>query len=345
MMDFRHYKVQAPKEKETQFAKSTALFLSITLFVILIVFLSVFGIKKVIDIKTFNEKPVITGTAKQTDAYKTTLINSYLPDKDFVFLEKYDLNDAPEIVAKYAFLVNINNGEVLYKKDQSKKVPIASLVKIMTAVVAVEHKNLTDTVTISNKAANIGENSMGITEGEVYTLEELLYGLFLHSGNDAATAIAEGTAGDVETFTHWMNIKGKELGLTNSYFADPSGLNDKTYSTAEDLVKLTGYALKYTSLRKIAKTVEYSIDGTDNHKYIPLYNQTNLLTTYPGVEGFKTGYTEEAGLCLVTYAQNNDVELVGVVLNSIDRKGDMVQLLDHGFGKYGIEVDHAYKFE
>jgi D-alanyl-D-alanine carboxypeptidase len=180
---------------------------------------------------------------------------------------------------------------------------------------------------------------MYLTTGEVYTLKELLYGLLLNSGNDAAYAIADGVAGDTSTFVEWMNIKAKEIGLENTEFKDPSGLDDNTYSTAQDLIKLSRYAMKHDLFREIVKT--YNIELTsDTHKYVYLENATNLLTSYPGVAGVKTGYTEEAGLCLVTYASNNGHEIMGVVLKSIDRKGDMILMLDHGFGTLGVEVHH-----
>lgn len=292
------------------------------------------------------QKAVLQGTAENpADKYKDTIKTQYLPDKEWEMFEKAWLAGQPETISKAALIVNIGDGEVLYNKNSQEKLPIASLTKIMTAVVVMEHMSLSDLTTISSKAAATGENSMGLTAGETYTIEELLYGLILNSGNDSAVALAEATAGDVETFVKWMNIKSKELGLKNSYFADPSGLNDSTYSTAQDLARLTRYALKFKELRKIAQTVEYNISASDEHKYVPLYNQTNLLTTYPGVKGFKTGYTQEAGLCLVTYAENDGVELVGVVLNSVDHKGDMVLMLDHAFNRYGISVDHQFKFE
>jgi D-alanyl-D-alanine carboxypeptidase len=162
----------------------------------------------------------------------------------------------------------------------------------------------------------------------------------LNSGNDAAYAIAEGIAVDSQTFTEFMNIKAKELGLTNTYFADPSGLDDDTYSTPEELVKLTIYALQIPTFRTIVKTREYELPSTDTHKYIYLENQTNLLRSYPGVEGVKTGYTEESGLCLITYANNFGHELVGVVLGSVDRKGDMVLMLDHAYAAFGQKIEH-----
>lgn len=339
MMDLKGYNSYTHNE-----AKKNKAGVTITLF--LLVFIVSAGCLVLVR-KNFRQQvkaePILSGLAKQTDLYKTTLLISFDADKGFKFVLKHDLKNMPQTVAKSAFLVDINSGDILYASSEKEVLPIASLAKIMTAVVAVEHSKLDASFTISRKAASIGENSMNISEGEVYTLEELLYGLFLHSGNDAAYAIAEGVAGDKENFVLWMNIKAKELGLENTLFTDPSGLDDKAHSSAYDLAKLTMYALKHKDLRKIAATVEYEIPKTTTHKYIPLYNQTNLLTTYPGVKGFKTGYTEEAGLCLVTYVQNDTVELVGIVLNSIDRKGDMVSMLDYGFAKYNIFLEHPYK--
>ena len=248
-----------------------------------------------------------------------------------------------EISAESGILVDINSGRIVFEKKSTKKMKIASLVKIMTAVVALEHKNMDDRIVVSEEAAGVGENTMGISEGEVYTLEELLYGLMLNSGNDSAYAIAEGVAGSEEDFVNWMNIKAKELNLNDTEFFDPSGLDDNTYSTAVDLVKLSRYAMQNEDFRRIVGTVDIELPYSEKHKYLYLENQTNLLTTYPGVGGIKTGYTEEAGYCLVTYAKNEGVELIGVVLNSVNRKFDMLNLLNFGFGVYGIEVESEYE--
>lgn len=287
---------------------------------------------------------------ENTKEYKTYLqsrLYTYLTNPTWNPTIGFNLENQPQIAGKASILVELNSGKVLAEKNADEKREIASLVKVMTAIVALEHKNLSDEIEISKEAASVGENTMGLTENEIYTLEELLYGLILHSGNDAAYAIAESVVGDkviesktqIETFTTWMNIKAKELGLKNTYFADPSGLDDASYSTPRDLVKLTRYALKNPTFREIIKTVDKEL-VSEKHKYVYLYNQTNLLTTYPGVYGVKTGYTEKAGLCLITYAQKDGVELVGVVLNSIDRRGDMIRLLDHGFSSLKIEIQH-----
>jgi len=271
--------------------------------------------------------------------YAQTIVNSYDNEPDWRPGDALNTSTQPEIAGTSGIIVDLNSGKVLFEKKSTEKRKVASLTKIMTAVVALEHKKIDEKIYVTEEAANIGENEMGIDAGEVYTLEELLYGLVLPSGNDAAFAIAQGVGGNIGTFVDWMNIKANEIGLKDTHFVDPSGLDDPPYSTAVDLVKLTRYALKSPEFRKIVGTLEIELVG-DEHKYIYMYNQTNLLATYPGVKGVKTGYTEEAGLTLVTYAQNNGIELVGVVLGSGDRKGDMILMLDHGFGTMGVKIEH-----
>lgn len=272
--------------------------------------------------------------------YSETLITKYDPEPNWYPSIKNNTLTQPEIAGDAGILVEINSGDVLFEQNSNEKRPIASLVKIMTAIIALEHKNLDEKIYITQSATEVGENSMQLNAGEVFTLEDLLYGLILHSGNDSAYAISENVAGNSDRFVEWMNIKAKKLGMQDTKFTDPSGLDDTAYSTPTDLVKLTRYALKNPQFRKIVSTVEYEIFGTNENKYIYLYNQTNLLTTYPGVAGIKTGFTEKAGLSLVTYAENEGREVVGIVLNSIDRKGDMILILDHGFESLGIKVEH-----
>ncbi len=289
--------------------------------------------------RIFNEDMSIKEDLREKNYYSTllkseNLTSSWLPG------EKLGTDNQTEISGESAVLVDINSGKIVYEKSSTKRMKIASLVKILTAVVALEHKGMNEEIVISNKASSIGENAMGISEGEIYTLEELLYGLILNSGNDAAYAIAEGVAGDVDTFVMWMNKKAKELNLNDTEIKDPSGLNDETYSTAVDLVKLSRYAMQNEDFKRIVGTVEKEFNYSEKHKYIYLENQTNLLTTYPGVEGIKTGYTEEAGYCLVTYAKNNGIELIGVVLNSQSRKFDMLLMLDYGYSVLGVNIEH-----
>lgn len=272
--------------------------------------------------------------------YKKTLIKSYPLDDTWRVGAFFGTSNQPLIAGKSAIVVDLSSDKVLYEKNSTQRLKIASLTKIMTAIIALEHKNLQDKIYVTRHAAYVGEDTMYLTTGEIYSVEELLYGLMLNSGNDAAYALADGIAGDSETFVKWMNQKAKELGLENTFYADPSGLDDATYSTAQDLVKLTRYAYKNTEFAKIVATLDKELTS-DSHKYLYLKNETNLLSTYPGVAGVKTGYTEEAGLCLVTYANNGGHQLIGVVLNSIDRKGDMVLMLNHAFSSVGVDINYS----
>jgi len=247
----------------------------------------------------------------------------------------------PQIQAEAALIYDITDDKVLFEKNAKTRLRIASLVKIATAIVALESKEANSKFTVSEKAASVGENSMGISGGETYTLEELLYGLILQSGNDAAQAIAEGVSGNSDSFVSEMNRKAKILGLKDTFFINPSGLEEddkEEYSSAFDLLALTKYALTIPLFAKVAQTVEYQIPYSQDHKYIPLYNQTNLLTSYPGVLGVKTGYTPSAGLCLVTYAENGGHKLIGIILNSPSRREEMRELLDYSFAVLGVKI-------
>lgn len=314
--------------------KKSKYFLLLFVVITVIFAIGIFVFKRI-----FTREVVIEADLSQ-DRYYSTLLKTDNLTSSWEPGDLYGTDNQPEISGESAILVDVNSGKVVYEKNSTKKMKIASVVKIMTAVVALERKNLNDEIIVSNRAANIGENFMGISEGEVYTLEELLYGLVLNSGNDAAYAIAEGVAGDAETFVKWMNMKAEELSLNDTEIFDPSGLNDETYSTAVDLVKLSRYAMQNEDFKKIAGTFNIELPYSEKHKYLYLENQTNLLTTYPGVGGIKTGYTEEAGYCLVTYAKNEGIELIGVVLNAVNRKFDMLFMLDHGFGVFGLDMEH-----
>lgn len=249
-----------------------------------------------------------------------------------------------QLSAKSALVVDYNSGEVVFEKDSNTRLPVASTVKIMTALVVLENSDPSKIFTVSPNAAKVGENSMGLTAGEKLTVRELLCGLMLVSGNDAAVALAEGVAGSEDQFVNLMNEKAQSLGLKNTRFVNASGLDDDgklQYSTAADLAAISHYAWQnYPEFRKITSTVHEYIAANQNHKEFDLYNDTNLLTTYPGVRGIKPGFTWEAGLCLVTYAENDGKRLLAVVLGSDDRRTEMKELLDYGFSTFGIKVSH-----
>lgn len=304
--------------------------------------------------KTFIDylRPTTQGTSpidkniKTDDKFITSANNFKYTEPQPIEFKYADFanEEVPEINGTSAIVVDLSTNQIIYAKNETDARPVASLTKIMTAILAIEYSYLDKEVTISSNAASIGENTMGIGKGEKYTIEELLYGLFLNSGNDAAYAIAETTAGDEKTFVNWMNRKAKLVGANNTNFVDSYGLNANNkdfYSTALDMAKISAYLIKdHRELEKIYSTFIKEIPEDSNHKYIYLENQTNLLTTYPGVKGLKTGYTEEAGLCLISYAENEGKEVLVVVLNSIDRKGDAILLLDYAYNKLGITIEH-----
>lgn len=278
--------------------------------------------------------PRVFGTSK------LPVKNDWFPKETVKGVKEGELS----LSAKSAIITNFETGEVLFSKNDNERLPVASVVKIMTALVALERNKLSDTFTVSEKAAKIGENSMVLSVGEKLTLRELLYGLMLVSGNDAAVTIAEGVSGSEDAFVKLMNDKAKELGLKNTTFINASGLDvdgSSQYSTAYDLAVIAHSLWEsHPEIREITSTYHYYINATDTHKDFELYNDTNLLTTYPGVRGIKPGFTWEAGLCLVTYAESGGKKLLAVILGSDDRRGEMKELLDFGFGKYGIKVDH-----
>lgn len=244
----------------------------------------------------------------------------------------------PKITSDSALSYDLTREKLLYAQNIKKRLPIASLTKIMTAIVAIENENLNHEVKIDKNAASTGENSMGLSEGEVLSLEELLYGLALPSGNDAAEAIAQGSRSGRANFVYTMNKRAEDLGLTDTHFTNPTGLegDGEQFSSSVDLLVMTQYALKNPAFRKIVSTVEYRIPKNDKHKEFYLFNETNLLTSYPGVKGVKVGFTNEAGYCLVTYLEYQGHKIITVLLNSQNRRQEMKDLLDYSLKTLGV---------
>lgn len=243
----------------------------------------------------------------------------------------------PEISALGAIAIDLSDNTIIFKKDPHRRLPIASTVKILTAAVALEHKEPNDIITVSFQAERVGESSMGLSVGEKLKLEDLLYGLLLPSGNDAAEAIAEGVGERREIFVAWMNDKVKSIGLKNSHFTNPSGLDDTKndqYSSAYDLAIIANEALgKFPSLRKIVATKEKVIKATSEHKAYSLKNRLSFDQTYPGIIGVKPGFTDEAGLCLISLAKNRDREILAVFLNSQSPPEDAKRIFSFGFSQ------------
>lgn len=248
------------------------------------------------------------------------------------FFEMFEnKNEVPEISAKSALVYDLTSKKVLFSKAPSKKLPMASLTKIMTAVVAIESAKKDDEYLVSFGDL-VGENSMGLSEGETLTLKELLYGLILTSGNDAAETLASNFEGGRAEFIIAMNNKAKALGLENTHFTNPTGLegDGRQYTTASDLLVITNYALQFPIFKEVTRTFFYEIPYSENHKAFYLENETNLISSYPGVFGVKDGYTPEAGLCLVTYLNYKGHKIIGILLGSDNRRQEMKNLLDYG---------------
>lgn len=259
-------------------------------------------------------------------------VNQWFP-KD---MEKVEIN-APQLSAEASLFVETKTGQVLFAKNPNKRLPIASLVKVMTVLVALEHKSMDDKFVVSEHAADMEPDKMLLIAEEKLTLKELLDGIFLISANDAAEVIAEGTTGDRDEFIRLMNSKAQQLGMKDTYFANPTGLDEdsnNSYSTAYDLAILTRYLIRrFPQVVDISSTEHIYLPQTPDHQDYDMYSGINLLTTYPGVVGFKTGYTPEAGLTLITLARNNGYEVIGVLLGSASRRDEAKELLDYSFSK------------
>ena len=237
--------------------------------------------------------------------------------------------NAKEISAQSALVLDAGTGRVIYEKNADQRSLIASTTKIMTALIVCEQCNVLDRVRIPREAVGIEGSSVYLQPGEVLTVQELLYGMMLHSGNDAATALAIYCAGTVEGFAELMNDKARILGLKDTHFENPHGLDaPEHYSTARDLAVLSAYAMKNPIF---AKTVSVKqIHMGQRH----LRNHNKLLWRVEGANGVKTGYTRAAGRILVSGAYRDGRQLVAVTINAPDDWNDHAHLLEDGFGKY-----------
>lgn len=228
-----------------------------------------------------------------------------------------------------AIVIDQESGRILYGKDENRVLPMASTTKIITAIVAMEKGNIYDRVIVSKKAASTQGSSADLAAGEKISLEELLYGLMLQSGNDAAIAIAEHICRSVEEFVNLMNEKALELGVYNTSFATPHGLDaNEHYTTANDLSRITAYAMKNELFAKIVstKTISSGITGSFNRSY---GNINKFLYRIDNSDGVKTGYTGNAGKCLVASVKHDFGRYICVVFNSSDRWRDAEKLVKY----------------
>lgn len=248
-----------------------------------------------------------------------------------IFAVKIPARAELAVSAKAAILMHADSGRVLYEKNADEHMLIASTTKIMTAIVVLEHCDLDDLVEVDSRSAGIEGSSMYLKAGESYTVEDLLYGLLLVSGNDAASALALHVADSMEEFAELMNAKAAELGMTESSFKNAHGLDEEGhYSTARDMAKLAAYCMGNEDFARIAGTVSHTVGEQT------LVNHNRLLREYDGCLGLKTGYTMAAGRTLVTCAERDGARYVCVTLNDPDDWDDHKALYDWAFDNYSF---------
>lgn len=261
---------------------------------------------------------VESGSGHSVLANNSNLPLPYVSKKPLIdkFIQK------PEINAKHYLLADMDSGTILLKYDSKTRVPIASTTKIITAIVALENYKMNDNIVISPYASMQAGSDAFLRTGELISVKELLYCLLVKSGNDSAYALAEhmnvtGETG-VNKFVSMMNKKAKEIGMNNTNYRDPAGLDVNGYSSANDLFLATKYAMQNDTFRKIVATKEYVAKSTDGQTWHQLENSNRLVNEYdyPGAIGVKTGYMPEAGHCLVSAVKRDNHTLIGVVLNT-----------------------------
>ncbi len=236
---------------------------------------------------------------------------------------------AAAISAEKAIVMDAATGRVIYEQGADQRSLIASTTKIMTALVVCQHCNVLDRVRIPEEAVGIEGSSMYLKAGEVLTVQELLYGMMLRSGNDAAVALAIYCGGTVEGFAELMNDKARQLGLENTHFVNPHGLDaPEHYSTARDLAVLSAYAMNDPIFAATVGAKQVTVGER------LLTNHNKLLWRLEGAEGIKTGYTKAAGRLLVSSASRDGRRLICVTINAPDDWNDHASLLERGFSDY-----------
>lgn len=256
--------------------------------------------------------------------------------EDTIEVTASNVSELPKTNSRRYIVYDRISKSMIIGKNEDVKSAMASTTKIMTTIVILEKADLNEKVTVSAKAGGTGGSRLGLKRGDKASVRDLLYGLMLRSGNDAAVALAEHVGGSVKGFAELMNEKAIELGLTNTHFVTPHGLDDANhYTTALELAKLTDYAMDNETFAKIVGTKSTTIYINNQSRQI---NNTNeLLGVLNGVVGVKTGFTNNAGRCLVTETKRNNMDIITIVLGADtkkDRTKDSVNLIEYTFSKY-----------
>lgn len=267
-------------------------------------------------------------------------LNEALEEYDKINDEVIETNakqiDIPNINSRAAVVIDRNSDTILFGKNENSRRKMASTTKIMTCLIVIEKGNLEDTIEISRKSASTGGSRLGLKTKDKVKVKDLLYGLMLCSGNDAAVALAEYISGDIKNFSYLMNNKAKELGLKDTNFETPHGLDSENhYTTAYELALLTNFALNNPTFAKIVNTKTFTITINGYPKTIT--NTNELLGNLNGVYGVKTGFTNGANRCLVTACKRNNLDIICVVLGADTKKfrtKDSINLIEYTFKNY-----------
>lgn len=242
---------------------------------------------------------------------------------------------APNVSARAAILVDCATGQVLYEKDADRRLPPASTTKIMTSILLLENTRPDDVIVADEKTALTEETSIHLKPGERISAHDVLYALLLRSANDACVAVGHHIAGSDAKFVEMMNAKAREIGATGTTFNNPNGLPDpKHLTTARDLALIARYATQYPDFNAATRTKSYLMNSRTYKDDLRLRSKTRLLWAYDGADGVKTGWTTQAGNCLVGSATRGGWRLLTVVLNSPDTTGETARLLNYGFGNF-----------
>lgn len=262
-----------------------------------------------------------------------------------IFLEFSVVANAEiSVSAHSAVVICKDSADIVFSKNASEQLPIASTTKIMTAVLAIESGRLNETVTVGDEVCEVDGTSLGLEKGDSIDLYSLVLGMMLSSGNDAANAIAVFVGKTIENFTDMMNAKAQEIGMTNSSFVTPSGLDaDNHYSTALDLAYLARYAMNLPIFCEIVRTQSARLE-LKNGKILYVSNHNKLLSMYNGCIGIKTGFTKSSGRCLVSAVERNSVLLIAVTLNASDDWNDHIKMYDYSFEQVHLYEENISSF-
>ncbi len=252
-----------------------------------------------------------------------------------IFIKSTARSTPPSVSAESAVLIELSSGEVIYSKNADSRLPMASTTKIMTALTALESCDISKKIRVSPQAVGVEGSSVYLYPNESLTLEELMYAMLLESANDAAAAIAIEVGGSIESFAEMMNDKARRMGLEDTHFENPHGLDGEThYTTAHELALIAREAFSNEIFKKIVSTQKKTIPLNETEGVRLLINHNKLLRSYEGAVGIKTGFTKKSGRCLVSAATRDGLTFIAVTLNAPDDWRDHTELLDYGFSLY-----------